>query len=214
MIYIYDDRAVRREENQKKLADFEDLIRFEVVKIVPGKSVEECIINSIENPECIMFHKSYVFEDNEVTFETIRHMFISFNVPIVIFSGGTEGCNKGNPEIDINADLMYENLPCFLENFRKEKHINIDVLLWGKRYGLNAILEFQNKLAEKFFINHDLDEKMELDEISKMDIQMACNKFNKELGYSIISDIETMSEKSRLTWLELRDIIDNNIKKN
>ena len=33
--------------------------------------------------------------------------------------------------------------------------INIDTLLWGKKYRLNALLKFQNTLSQKYLINND-----------------------------------------------------------
>lgn len=211
MIYIYDDRAIRREENQKKLTGFEDHVKFEVVNIIPGKSVEECIIDPIEDSECIIFHKSYALGDENVTFETIRQLFASLDIPIVIFSGGTEGSNKSDREININADLMYENLPFFLENFRKNGKINIDTLLWGRRFRLNSILQFQNEIAESYFINNNLDEDVKnISEIKRVIRNLSRKTNNKELGETILYDIDNIES---LTWLGLLNIVENNIKK-
>ncbi|MBO5272265.1 MAG: hypothetical protein J6B30_05565 [Muribaculaceae bacterium] len=209
MIYIFDDRFQRRNNNQEKLSKYSDIVKFDTVKTIPGKSVEECVFDAIISPKCIMFHKSYVFEDDNVDFETIRTLFISLDVPIVIFSGGTEGGNKGDSEININADVMYENLPYFLEDFKENEQINIDILLWGKRYKLNAILELQNKLAESFFIKNNLDENIEVIDKVKRTVKHLCEKTNKELGEVIINEIDNSNQ---LTWGELLCIVDHNLK--
>ena len=130
-------------------------------------------------------------------------------MPIVIFSGGTEGGNKGDSEININADVMYENLPYFLEDFKENEQINIDILLWGKRYKLNAILELQNKLAESFFIKNNLDENIEVIDKVKRTVKHLCEKTNKELGEVIINEIDNSNQ---LTWGELLCIVDHNLK--
>ena len=210
MIYIFDDRIQRRNDNQEKLSDFSDIVKFDIVKNIPGKSEEDCVFDAIIDPECIMFHKSYVFEDNNVNFETIRRLFISFDVPIIIFSGGIEGGNKGNSEININADVMYENLPYFLKDFKENKQINIDVLLWGKRYNLNAILEIQNKFAEEFFINNNFDENIENIDKVKRTVRNLCRN-NNVLGDAILNEIDI---KGQLTWGDLLSIVENNLKKN
>ena len=202
MIYIFDDRIQRRNDNQEKLSDFSDIVKFDIVKNIPGKSEEDCVFDAIIDPECIMFHKSYVFEDNNVNFETIRRLFISFDVPIIIFSGGIEGGNKGNSEININADVMYENLLYFLKDFKENKQINIDVLLWGKRYKLNAILEIQNKFAEEFFINNNFDENIENIDKVKRTVRNLCRN-NNVLGDAILNEIDI---KGQLTWGDLLSI--------
>lgn len=209
MIYIFDDRAQRRSSNFEKLKDFSDLLEFKIVNIIPEKPVEECIIDDIKDSDCIIFHKSYAFMDQNVNIDTIRQLFNDFNVPIVIFSGGTEGSNKNNREININADLMYANLPFFLEDFRKNGVINIDTLLWGKKYRLNAALQFQNKFLRENLINKDPEETITSIENVKRKIENGCRNINKELGDTIKADIDTYDQ---ITWGKLAEIIDYNIK--
>lgn len=208
MIYIFDDRAQRRKDNEEKLRKYSDCVKFMKVNLIPGKSVEESVIDSIDNPECIIFHKSYVFEDSAVTFETIRQLFMSFDVPVVIFSGGIGNSSKGKKEINMNADLMYENLPYFVNHLREKKELNIDTLLWGEKYELNAMLELQNKMAQKYFINNNLDD--EIDNIADVtrDITNSSRRLHKGFGDALLSKIQNCEH---LTWLELANIIDNTI---
>ena len=210
MIYIFDDRAQRRKDNEEMLRKFSDIVTFDTVKLIPGKSADECIFDSIEDVECIIFHKSYALGDEDVTFETIRQLFTSLGVPIVIFSGGTEGSNKGANEVNMNADLMYHNLPFFLEKRKENGAINLDTLLWGKHYRLNALLKFQNTLSQKYLINNDPDASLDnLDKITR-DIKNSCREIQGDLAGSIISDIEACEQ---ITWQDLAIIIDNNIRK-
>lgn len=211
MIYIFDDRAQRRKDNEDKLRAFSDLIIFDTVKLISGKSADESIFDSIENPECIIFHKSYALGDENVTFETIRQMFADFGVPTVIFSGGTEGSNKSAREIIMNADLMYNNLPFFLENRKENGQINIDTLLWGKKFQLNALLEFQNNMAQEYFINNDPDAPLyDLVKVQRY-IKNLCRKIDrKDFLDTIISNIRATPQ---MNWRDLSTIIDNNIRK-
>ena len=210
MIYIFDDRAQRRKDNEEMLRNFSDLITFDTVDLISGKTADECIFDSIEDVECIIFHKSYALGDEDVTFETIRQLFISLGVPIVIFSGGTEGSNKSANEVNMNADLMYHNLPFFLEKRKENGAINLDTLLWGKHYRLNALLKVQNTLSQKYLINNDPDASLDnLDKI-KRDIKNSCREIQGDLADSIISDIDAYEQ---ITWQDLAIIIDNNISK-
>ena len=211
MIYVFDDRAERRKDNEDKLRAFSDLITFDTVKLISGKSADESIFDSIEDPECIIFHKSYALGDENVTFETIRQLFSGFGIPIVIFSGGTEGSNKSANEININADLMYNNLPFFLENRKKNGQINIDTLLWGKKFQLNAFIEFQNNMAQEYFINNDFDAPLyDIVKIQRY-IKNSCRKISKKDFLDAI--ISNISATPQMTWRDLSTLIDNNIRK-
>lgn len=210
MIYIFDDRAQRRKDNEELLRNYSDLIKFDTVKLISGKTADEWIFDYVDNPECIIFHKSYELGNESVTFETIRQLFTSLDIPIVIFSGGIEGSNKGAKEINMNADLMYHNLPFFLENRKENGVININTLLWGKKYRLNALLEFQNTISQKYLINNDLDITLDNFEKVKRDIGNLCRKIQGDLADSIISDLDA---NKQITWKDLAIIIDNNIRK-
>lgn len=208
MIYIFDDRAQRRKDNEEKLIVFSGSIVFATVNIIPGKHVEECIFDSMENPECIIFHKSFVFEDKSITFESIRHLFTSRGVPVVIFSGGTEGVNKGREEININADRMYRNLPYFLKDYQAHGVINIDILLWGKSYKLNALLQFQNELAREYIIDRNLEDAIENIERVKRTIRQKLLKIDKKMSDAIL---EALDKNLQMTWGDLTELIDNKI---
>lgn len=209
MIYVFDDRFQRRTINSEKLKNFSELIVFKTLEIMPGKPVEECVIDSVDNPDCILFHKSYRFEDSRVTFETIRQLFTSYNVPVVIFSGGIEGSNKGKIEINMNADLMYDNMLFFLEDFKSNNRINIDTLLWGKRHRLNAMLQLQNSISIKYFVNNDLEKAIENTSDVIRTITKNCSKSGiADLGENIIFEIKAQ----QLAWIDLATIIETNIK--
>lgn len=210
MIYIFDDRNQRRNANEEKLRDFLGFVTFETVHPIAGKSIEDVIIDSIKNPDCIIFHKSYALGSEEITYETIRQLFADFNIPVVIFSGGTEGSNKGAKEININADLMYDNLPYFLEDLKETGNVNIDTLLWGKKHRLNALLEFQNKISQKYFINNDPNAILDEPAPIVRSIVQSCRKINSYLADAIKHEIKL---NPQLSWLDLATIIDNNIRK-
>ncbi len=209
MIYVFDDRSQRREVNKEKLNKFSNVLSFETIKTNPGKSIEESLIESMsDNPECIIFHKSYIFDDSNLSYETIREFFNSFDVPVVIFSGGIEKNNKGENDVNINAELMYDNLPFFLEDYVDNGKINLEILVWGKRYQLNALLILQNKLAEKFFITKDPEEEVKNLEEVRRSIARICKPTHRIIGDEILNSIDKYPQH---TWGQLDDIITNTI---
>lgn len=209
MIYIFDDRSQRRKVNKEKLNKFSNVLSFGTIKTIPGKSIEESLIESMnDNPECIIFHKSYVFDDSNLSYETVREFFNSYDVPVVIFSGGTEKNNKGEKEINMNAELMYDNLPFFLEDYVGNGKINLEILVWGKRYQLNTLLILQNKLAEEFFITNDLEEEVKNLEKVRRIITNLCKPTHRVVGDAIFNSIDKFS---KITWGQLDDIITNTI---
>lgn len=210
MIYIFDDRTQRRSDNEVKLAQFSDVVKFLQVKLLTGKSVEDSIIDSITTPDCIIFHKSYVFTDQEVSYEVVRELFTSFDVPVIIFSGGTEFSNKGIIQTDINADVMYQNMPLFLKDYKENGNINIDILIWGEKHKLNALLELQNEFAEDFFINKDPDEVITDSRKIERFLNNKCSKIDRNLGGEILAE---MTQEGSLTWGQLMNIVDKNINK-
>lgn len=212
MIYIFDDRSQRRESNKERLNRFSNFIIFDTIKTESEKSLEDTKIAYIDNPECIMFHKSYVFEDSSLSYETVREIFNSYDVPVVIFSGGTEGGNLGKEETVINADLMYENLPIFIEDYIRNGKINLASLVWGKRHTLNSLLMLQNKLSEEFFIKNNLDEEVgnlkghEDIESVKRKIERLCRSIHRDVGVAILKSIDNIPN---LTFRQLNDIVNN-----
>ncbi len=221
MIYIFDDRAQRRKENEEKLRTFSDVVKFETLILDSGRDLEESIVCSLDNPDCILFHKSYRFGEDDHVFEKVRECLASYGVPVVIFSGGIENGNKGGKEIYVNADVMYRNLPYFLTDFSNNGKINIDTLLWGKRHRLNALLNFRNELSKSFFLENDFNESIggDISGVRRQDISgvrrqivSSCRNFDveQELREDILAELD---KSPGLTWLELSNIIENNIHK-
>lgn len=212
MIYIFDDRTQRRKDNEEELKKYSDFIKFRTIDPTSEKSVEDYMVDIVDNPECILLHKSYTFSNDDISFEKIRHLFTSLNVPVVIFSGGIEGSNKSivgeNVEINMNADLMYLNFPLFIDDLKANGNINLDILLWGKQYKLNAALNFQNQIANECFINNDLEDTIEdIEKVTRL-ISRPCQKFSKDFGSNIINELKKLDKP---TWLDLAIIIDKNI---
>lgn len=212
MIYIFDDRSQRRKSNEEELKKYSDFIKFCTINPTSEKSVEECMVDIVDNPECILLHKSYTFSNDDISFEKIRHFFTSLNVPVVIFSGGIEGSNisivDGNVEINMNADLMYLNFPLFVDDLKANGKINVYILLWGKQYKLNAALNFLNQFANDYFINNNLEDTIEDIEKVTRSISHPCQKFSKDFGSNIINELKKLDKP---TWLDLANIIDKNI---
>jgi hypothetical protein len=84
-------------------------------------------INVLPRYNAILLHNSY----NLIQATEIIRIATEFNIPLIRFSGGSTSTKAGN-DIFLEAKTMYENLPYFLENIRKNYIINTEILLYGK----------------------------------------------------------------------------------
>lgn len=207
MIYIFDDRAQRREDNEEKLSRYSDRVRFMKLNLMPDTSLENALLDNLSEPECVLFHKSYPLANSNVTVEDVRDILNTLEIPVVIFSGGIEGNNKGSAEITMNSVIMYENLPFFIDNLKETGKPNFDTLIWGERYELNAILNAQNKLAQKYLINNN-----PADPINIRDVTRTLNQTVRKLHSGFAGALNNAIEgREDLTWGELADIIDRTV---
>lgn len=210
MIYIFDDRPVRRSTNEKNLFNkYSYCVSF--VDLKPGQTLEAWASEVIGDADCICIHKSYKFKDITETLESAIEHLKALKAPIVIFSGGTERSNKGLDKINqINADQMYVNMPFFLDDFKQTGKSNIDILLWGEMTGLNAILNFQNKLAKEYLIQtDDLN-----NQIKNLDEVFEFIESEDSLPQNFINDfLSAVSNRKFLTWQGLADILDETVRK-
>lgn len=222
MIYIFEDRLERRKINQGIIDSYGDLVCYGKFGIDQGQNPESFILDKFADAQCVMLHKSYAFKTNDVTVETVDKIFREYlEIPFVLYSGGLEKGNKDSAgRISLNADIMYSNLPLFLEHCRQLSdlggdHIReiLDILLWGPDYVLNSILNFQNEFSKKFFMLKDPEEGISDIDLKVVNRHLTQNSRSKNLQLSILAkEISSeMSEIQSLTWDRLRIIIQDKI---
>ena len=195
MIYLFEDRKGRMQQYLK------EELNSNIIK----ESIFDCDVNDIDSyietqyndAKCILFHKSYSFPQSGITADLVKQKFLSKKIPFVFFSGGVQNnFFKEKDTITGTADSgdMYNNLLCFINEYKLNSRINIPLLLFGKDYLLNSLLDLQNvinkslfKFNYEYYLNED-----ELDEI-------------KDAIDSRINEEEFSNDKLKLiAWIDNR----------
>ena len=215
MIYIFEDRPERRLQHQDIMDKYKSIISFAKFDIDEGMNLADYIYKNFLDAEIMIIHKSYAFKSNTVNIDAIKK--IMPDVKFVVFSGGTDNgtiVGDGN-SVTINADVMYNNLEIFLKYLTNKKEINFEPLVWGECYLQNRLVSLQNRLFLKYFINADLDKRIEdndkgigIDDLLDV-ITLYCEDYGVGMQDKLIEDIK--SEENGLTWGDLLRIIRKHI---
>lgn len=216
MIYLLEDRAERRNLYNNELENYKDLIKVELFNKDTATDLAEFIDKQFQDVTCVIFHKSYAFKFRESNYDDIKKLFKNRGAKVVTFSGGVDQGNIDNDgNLIINADIMYKNLPTFLQHLRDTKKIDLQILLWGKEYVLNALLSLQYNLSKVFFVAQDLEAP-----ISTMDVHNIKRKVNnhiRDLSLPFSSDmnaeIDQKLDSDTLTWDAFRNIVQTAVDK-
>ena len=217
MIYIFEDRYERRRLHQDMMNRYKNVISFAKFDIDEGMDLTKYIDRKFHDAEVMIFHKSYAFKSNNVNIDAIKDTTPSAR--LVVFSGGIEkGTMVGDGKyVTINADVMYNNLEIFLKYFTNSNEINFEPLLWGESFRLNRLLSFQNRLFREYFINADMDKRIEDNDkgIEICDllegIRSCCDDYDVRIQDELENDI--LSEGDGITWGDLLRIIRKHITK-
>lgn len=186
MIYLFEDRIGRMQQFLKNNLD------SEFIKIALIDCQKENLINHLSSEfsdsSAIIFHSSYSFNDNSITNEDVKKYFCDNKIPFIYFSGGLNnnlvienGITNGN----VNSGDMYNNLTYFIDDYKIQKKINISLLIYGKKYLLNSLLELQaiislylfDKSNEHVLTSEDFNEIIDLIEVRLKENELQDDKF-------------------------------------
>lgn len=211
MIYIFDDRATRRENNNAIVNKHLSIIKFATFGAEDVSGLCEYIHNTFPDASCILFHSSYVFSNNQIKINVIKNLFMSNGVPFVQFSGACErGTKEQNGLYYVNADVMYNNLELMLDHFEASNNLNLDILLWGEHYQKNILLSRYNHFfREKNYHLKDPNAFVSQDNIDELN-----RLFIKSLGKDglIINDF-VLPQMESTTWGDLFRLLQTEIDK-
>lgn len=207
MIYIFEDRTERKQRNESKLKEYGDVCKFaKYDELIKDGSIENFAVSLSPERDCVIFHRSYALQ-NGVSIDQIRTYFIQFGIPFVEYSGGIERSNavreQGIKYYIINADLMYSNLPAFLDWYKKYNRVVCDVLIWGNDFEKNRMFS----LFAQFYADNFLDKRW-TDEVPKTDISRLVRIINRHLGNECAVDVLS---KPAPTWYNIFEIVQNYI---
>lgn len=149
MIYLFEDRKERM--NQCFKGKMDDTIIKVSVFDCEKDGINLYIKDNYSDAKAILFHSSYTFPKNGYTIENVKAAFIEQKIPFIYFSGGLRNNIINETTANVNSGDMYNNLPEFLDCYKNEKKIVIPLLVYGKRFLINSLLEMQNLITNYFF---------------------------------------------------------------
>lgn len=182
MIYLFEDRKDRMESYLKDKLD-SDIIQ-QVIIDCQKSDLEEYLTAKFSNADAVIFHLSYSFVDNKITHEDVKNFFLEKTIPFVYFSGGLNNSLFIENDIingNINSGDMYKNIFNFLEYYKEREEVNIPLLINGKGYLLNSLLELQNVIALYLFDKTD-EENLTEDDLHEIFDLVDARLKEKELG--------------------------------
>ena len=105
MIYLFEDRPERLEQNKRTLLRYKNLIKHEVFTNYSGEN--ESYDSSFPNAELIIIHSSYRFPGDKCTLNDVIRVFKG--LPTVVFSGQIQQSSKSIAEnvYRVNSIIMY-----------------------------------------------------------------------------------------------------------
>jgi len=201
MIYLFEDRKGRQELYLKEKLD--NIVLKTALIDCKKSDLTNYLTNHFSDAKAILFHSSYSFNDNEITKEDIKKIYIEKKIPFIYFSGGLNNnivVENGMSNANLNSGDMYKNLPIFLQEYKNNNKINVSLLIYGEKYLLNSLLELQSILTYYFFkksndyilIGNDYEDIIDI-----IDVRIKEDEL-KEDKTKLLNWIETEREKQKL----------------
>lgn len=196
MIYLFEDR----EERKRQFLGDEfnhSLIQHKPFDCADAKDMVDYIKSNYQDAASVLLHKSYEFGNKGITLDSVKNGFQNaLNIPVVLFSGGSNSNLIREGDIitaEINSGVMYRNLTCFLNDYQANGVVCIPLLVYGKNYRLNQLLEMQTKINSYVF------DRKESDEITQTDKRQFLKITRAVTDNSLIDDISKLQN-----WIEKR----------
>jgi hypothetical protein len=163
-ILLIEDRVKRQKDFIQNLnLNFDNYIDILDNKIDDkyDKFIEDIRNNNFElnNYEVIISHDSIFIDEKRVILQKLKSYCKDNNKTLILFSGNLEtyfNNDNGYDEIGLNSKVFYsENLKIFLDEFKNE-NIAPAILVFGKYWKANILLNVFNKV--NIFIDKNKDE--------------------------------------------------------
>lgn len=213
MIYLFEDRKGRMENYLKDNLD-PNLIKQVIIDCQKSELVEY-LSSNFSDASAIIFHLSYSFIDDSITYEDVKGHFMKKKIPFVYFSGGLDNnlvIENGIINGNVNSGDMYKNIMTFLEYYQASGEVNIPMLVNGKHYLLNSLLELQSIITSYLFDKrndedltyNDLCEIIELIEARLKERELIEDKAKllKWLNEETTKEIVTMKKHTLLSQIK------------
>ena len=196
MIYLFEDRNDRMKSYLKYKLD-SDFIKHVIIDCQKSELVEY-LSSNFSDAGAVIFHLSYNFGDDKITHEDVKKYFIDQKIPFIYFSGGLNNSlvvEKNVINGNVNSGDMYKNVFNFLEEYKQTKKINVPLLVNGKGYLLNSLLELQNVITLYLFDKKNNDDLTDNELFEIIDLVYARIK-ERELSEDKEKLLKWLSEKA------------------
>ena len=215
MIYLFEDREDRKQQFLGSGTNHL-LICHKPFDCSDIAVMKDYIKTNYADAKVILLHKSYKFGNQEFTTEIVKNGFkLALGVPVVLFSGGSNSSliKEGDTiTAEINSGVMYHNLNLFADTYQKTGIICIPILVYGRYYRINQLMEMQARINDYLF------DRRVYDTIRHGDIRKLKQILNDVTESSLATDINTLrswieekGEKMRID--QLNQAVQNLIKK-
>lgn len=149
MIYLFEDREDRKRQFLGEGFNH-SMIQHKPFDCANKNEIVDYVKQNYQDASAVLLHKSYIFENKEYTIDNVISGFkLALNIPVVLFSGGSNSrlIKDGNIiTAEINSGIMYKNLTDFLNHYQATNEVCVPILVYGKKYRLNQLLEMQSKI--------------------------------------------------------------------
>lgn len=152
MIYLIDDTPLQMLDRFLKASEYKDCFRR-----IENLQIED--VPSLAGASCVLIHSSY--SNSAVKRRVLDVLDYGEVAPVVLFSDGDQEeatFNGDNYIISIKKSVLYSKLPRFLNDFRKNKQVNLRILSGVQSEAVKTSeLIAKNNIFSEFFSRVSLD---------------------------------------------------------
>lgn len=187
MIYLFEDRKDRMHHLlQDKIENYLDVLSID--KIING-SKEDLVsfFSSLKELDVVIFHKSYVFLNKNITIDDVKEVINKLGKKFVLFSGGLDNAIISEDEVVINSGTLYKNLNNFLNFYRKSNTPNLNYLIFHNEneFLKHQLKKFQNlTLLELIKLKKEFNQENSVRTYKKVkqyiDLYLISNEFDED----------------------------------
>ena len=201
MIYLFEDRDDRKRQFFGE-EELHPLICQKPFDCSCVDDIDDYIVDNFSDAIAVLLHKSYSFVNDRITIDSVKNSFkFLLDIPVVLFSGGSKSSLIKEGDIitaEINSGVMYRNLNLFIESYQQDGKVCIPILVYGKYYQINQLLEMQAKINAYLFGRNENDKDSNI--MSEKDKRRIMQILRDVSDDSLATDIEKLKN-----WINEKD---------
>ena len=187
MIYLFEDRKDRMHHLlHDKIENYLDVLSIDKIIDISKEDLVS-FFSSFKELDVVIFHKSYVFLNKNITIDDVKEVISQLGKKFVLFSGGLDNAIISDDEVVINSGTLYKNLNNFLSYYRKSNTPNLNYLIFNneKEFMKHQLKKFQNlTLLELIKLKKEYNEENSVRTYKKIkqyiDLYLISNEFDED----------------------------------